>query len=64
MDIRKMVFDGVTYNVLTDEELKNFCEEYALKKELESIHEQVENGTMACVDFDTFVKERKEKYGL
>ena len=40
MEIKKMVFDGISYNVLTDEELKEFVEEIEFKKELDLKHEQ------------------------
>ena len=40
MEIRKMVFDGVSYNVLTDEELKEFVKEVEFKKELDLQHKK------------------------
>ena len=33
MEIRKMIIDGVFYNVLTDDELDDFIKEIEFKKE-------------------------------
>ena len=62
MEIRKMVFDGVSYNVLTDEELKEFVKEVEFKKDLQ--HEKLMNGEIETMDIDDFAKKHRLKYGL
>lgn len=64
MEIRKMVFDGVSYNVLTDEELKVFVKEIEFKKELDLQHEKMMNGEVETMDIDDFAKKHCLKYGL
>jgi len=64
MEIRKMVFDGVSYNVLTDEELKEFFKEVEFKKELDLQHEKLINGEIETMDIDDFAKKHHLKYGL
>ena len=64
MEIRKMVFDGVSYNVLTDEELKEFVKEVEFKKELDLQHEKLINGEIETMDIDDFAKKHRLKYGL
>lgn len=64
MEIRKMVFDGVSYNVLTDEELKEFVKEVEFKKELDLQHEKLMNGEIETMDIDDFTKKHRLKYGL
>lgn len=64
MEIRKMVFDGVSYNVLTDEELKEFVKEVEFKKELDLQHEKLMNGEIETMDIDDFAKKHHLKYGL
>lgn len=64
MEIRKMVFDGVSYNVLTDEELKEFVKEVEFKKELDLQHEKLMNGEIETMDIDDFAKKYRLKYGL
>lgn len=64
MEIRKMVFDGVSYNVLTDEELKKFVKEVEFKKELDLQHEKLMNGEIETMDIDDFAKKHRLKYGL
>lgn len=64
MEIRKMVFDGVSYNVLTDEELKEFVEEIELKKELDLKHEKLMNDEVETIDIDDFAMKHRLKYGL
>lgn len=56
-NLRKMTFEGKTYNVLTDEELYDLLESKIFELRYES-------GAVDLEDFDHFVKERKEKYGL
>lgn len=55
--LRKMTFEGKSYNVLTDEELEDLIvsEIYDRKYKEENVE---------LVDFDQFVKDREEKYGL
>lgn len=64
MEIRKMVFDGVSYNVLTDEELKEFVKEVEFKKELDLQHKKLMNGEIETMDIDDFAKKYRLKYGL
>ena len=64
MEIRKMVFDGVSYNVLTDEELKVFVKEIEFKKELDLQHEKMVNGEVETMDIDDFAMKHCLKYGL
>lgn len=64
MEIRKMVFDGVSYNVLTDEELKEFVKEVEFKKELDLQHEKLMNGEIETMNIDDFAKKHRLKYGL
>lgn len=64
MEIRKMVFDGVSYNVLTDEELKEFVKEVEFKKELDLQHEKLMIGEIETMDIDDFAKKHRLKYGL
>lgn len=59
-----MVFDGVSYNVLTDEELKEFFKEVEFKKELDLQHEKLINGEIETMDIDDFAKKHHLKYGL
>lgn len=59
-----MVFDGVSYNVLTDEELKEFVKEVEFKKELDLQHEKLMNGEIETMDIDDFAKKYRLKYGL
>lgn len=64
MEIKKMVFDGISYNVLTDEELKEFVEEIEFKKELDLKHEKLINGEVETMDIDDFAMKHRLKYGL
>ncbi len=64
MEIRKMVFDDASYNVLTDEELKEFVEEIELKKELDLKHEKLMNDEVETIDIDDFAMKHRLKYGL
>lgn len=59
-----MIFDGITYNVLTDEELNEFAREVELKKELDLQHEKLMNGDIDTMSIDDFAKKHKFKYGL
>ncbi len=62
MEFRKMIFDGVTYNVLTDEELNDFLHEIRLKTELEIQHKRLLNGEITTMEFDDFEKKHRLKY--
>lgn len=55
--LRKMTFEGKSYNILTDEELEDLIvsEIYDRKYKEENVE---------LVVFDQFVKDREEKYGL
>lgn len=55
--LRKMTFEGKSYNVLTDEELEDLI--------ISEIYDRkYKEGNVELVDFDQFVKDREEKYGL
>lgn len=55
--LRKMIFEGKSYNVLTDEELEDLIVS-------EIYDRKYKEGNVELVDFDQFVKDREEKYGL
>ena len=55
--LRKMTFEGKSYNVLTDEELEDLVVS-------EIYDRKYKEGNVERVDFDQFVKDREEKYGL
>lgn len=55
--LRKMTFEGKSYNVLTDEELEDLAVS-------EIYDRKYKEGNVELVDFDQFVKDREEKYGL
>lgn len=57
MVIRKMVFDGISYNVMTDDELN----EIELKKELDTQHERLMNGEIETMSVDDFAKKHQLK---
>ena len=59
MEIRKMSFDGVTYNVFTDKELEDYKEYILLEKKASDI----ENGRFRGIDADEFLK-GLDDYGL
>lgn len=55
--LRKMTFEGKSYNVLTDEELEDLIVS-------EIYDRKYKEGNVELVDFNQFVKDREEKYGL
>ena len=55
--LRKMTFEGKSYNVLTDEELEDLIVS-------EIYDRKYKEGNVELVVFDQFVKDREEKYGL
>lgn len=55
--LRKMTFERKSYNVLTDEELEDLIVS-------EIYDRKYKEGNVELVDFDQFVKDREEKYGL
>lgn len=55
--LRKMTFEGKSYNVLTDEELEDLVVSVIYDR-------KYKEGNVELVDFDRFVKDREEKYGL
>lgn len=61
MVFKKMTFDGVTYNVLTDEELEEVKHQAYLDYVTEKTLQDLENNS---VSYETFVKEKKSKYGI
>ena len=64
MEIRKMIIDGVFYNVLTDDELDDFIKEIEFKKELDMQHERLMNGETETMSIEDFAKKRSARYGL
>nr|WP_278547187.1 hypothetical protein [Catenibacterium mitsuokai] len=55
--LRKMTFEGKSYNILTDEELEDLIVS-------EIYDRKYKEGNVELVVFDQFVKDREEKYGL
>ncbi|WP_282145058.1 hypothetical protein [Thomasclavelia cocleata] len=55
--LRKMTFEGKTYNVLTDEELEDLVIAEVFDK-------KYKNEDVELIDFEHFVKERETKYDL
>lgn len=55
--LRKMTFEGKSYNILTDEELEDLIVS-------EIYDRKYKEGNVELVDFDQFVEDREEKYGL
>lgn len=64
MEIRKMIIDGVFYNVLTDDELDDFIKEIEFKKELDMQHERLMNGEIETMSIEDFAKKHRTRYGL
>lgn len=64
MEIRKMIIDGVFYNVLTDDELDDFIKEIEFKKELDMQHERLMNGETETMSIEDFANKRRARYGL
>lgn len=64
MEIRKMVIDGVSYNVLTDDELNDFVKEIEFKKGLDIQHERLINGEIETMSIEDFAKKHRARYGL
>ncbi len=64
MEIRKMIIDGVSYNVLTDDELNGFVKEIEFKKELDIQHEKLMNGEFETTSIEDFAKNHRARYGL
>lgn len=56
MENRKIILDGVSYNCFTDEELEDFKTTIATKKK--------KNKDFKLIEFEDFIKEREEKYGV
>lgn len=61
MMFKKMTFDGITYNVLTDEELAQVEHLGYLRSESERIHSDIESNTVTSEEFE---KRFKERYGI
>lgn len=64
MEIRKMIIDGVFYNVLTDDELDDFIKEIEFKKELDMQHERLMNAEIETMSIEDFAKKHRARYGL
>ena len=56
MEIRKMFFDGITYNVFTDQELEDYKEYILLEKKANDI----KNGLFKGMEADDFLKNLDE----
>lgn len=56
MENRKIILDGVSYNCFTDEELEDFKTTIA--------YEEKKNKDFKLIEFEDFIKEREEKYGV
>lgn len=54
---RKIILDGVSYNRFTDEELEDF-------KTTIAYEERKKNKYFKLIEFEDFIKEREEKYGV
>lgn len=61
MELRKMVFDGITYNVLTDIELEQIKHISYLDGEMAHINDAPESNIVSSEEFEERFKER---YGL
>lgn len=55
--LRKMTFEGKSYNVLTDEELEDLIVSEIYDK-------KYKEGNVELVDFVQFLKDWEERYGL
>ena len=62
MGIRKKIVDGVSNNVLTDEELKDLVKQVELKKELHLQHDKLINSEVKTIYFDDFSKKHRLTY--
>lgn len=63
-EFRKVVIDGITYNAITDSELKAYIEEIELKKELELNHYRIENGEIDTMSLEDFKSKYDKFYGV
>ena len=54
MEFRKMIFDGVEYNILTDKELKEYTNEQIAKSHVKDIMDEVEKNDMAIYTLEEF----------
>lgn len=63
MKMRKMIFNGIIYNVMTDEELNEFVREIELKKELDLQHEKLMRHHEKIMSIDDFAKKHRLIYG-
>lgn len=61
MDYKKMIVDGITYNLITDEELEKIKHIEFFKNESKRIFNDVES---TSISFDTFEERFKKRYGL
>ena len=57
MENRKIILDGVSYNGFTEEKLEVF-------KNKNAYEERKKNKDFKLIEFEDFIKERKEKYGV
>ena len=62
MKMRKMIFNGIIYNVMTDEELNEFVQEIELKKELDLQHEKLMSHHEKIMSIDDFAKKHRLIY--
>ena len=58
MENRKIILEGVSYNYFTDEELEDF------KTTTIAYEERKKNKDFKLIEFEDFIKDREEKYGV
>lgn len=64
MEFRKMTFDGITYNVLTEKEMNELIQEVQFKAELEFQHEKLLNGEVETMELEDFEKKHRLRYEI
>ncbi|UTY39227.1 hypothetical protein NMU03_17050 [Allocoprobacillus halotolerans] len=62
MEIRKMIFDGVEYNCLTNQELEMYVQEFLDKRYIQSQMNEYKKGNVKGYSLDEFKDKRKEIY--
>ncbi|MCD7949327.1 MAG: hypothetical protein LUG12_03560 [Erysipelotrichaceae bacterium] len=64
MEFRKMTFDGITYNVLTEKEMNELIQEVQFKAELEFQHEKLLHGEVETMELEDFEKKHRLRYEI
>lgn len=62
MDIKKMIFDGVEYNCLTNQQLEQYAQEILDKSYIRSQVEEYHNGNIKGYTLEEFKNKMKEVY--